>query len=529
MTYLPPIGLSVLLTQGNGDSFRLDPDHPDAEKQPYGLSFQTTNEGFGEASFSLRREAGHASHDLQVLNDVKFLGVAGDIGYHGRLTAAPSAESLDVSADGWKTAMTQREDLRELIVDRDTTNFSQITYDRQALLLDLNATLDKSVTGNSDGGQLVFSSESGQSVPTGSRAELAYVAPLGCLIRNLEYVGSEANTGGVSAATAIFADADEITNQLNVNLTLDNTRRVAAPSSPRRSVILGSTYNATTAVVAGSPHRRLIDTAVWGNHPLTKRTRTDGLPGVFASDAIIWLVERYAPKIDTSRVQQTSYPIPHLVWHDATTLQAMLQQINSFHSWRLAVWENRMLEFGPYDYGEADWKCANGINGVKVELTGDTSEKQFNGCVVSYTDFNGVRQMVGPWTSAELRDESAWIAANQWGDQAYLPIEVEWACSQSDAVLIGAIALADANRAQRPCQITIPYHAQTVNGTWEPCWKVRADQTIAVMNESYPGPRMITETRWQANEVVITTDNAINTLDALQRRISGALAAHGLS
>lgn len=524
----PPLALSILLTQANGNKFRLDPDHPDAAKQPYNLSFQTTKEGFGDASFSLSREAGHDSSDITILNDSQFIGQDGSVAYQGRLASAPSAQTLDVTAEGWVSALKQREDLTALIIDRDATQFGSISQTRQEVLSDGGGTLDKSITGSAQNGTLNFTGDSGSAVPSGARGELAYLAPLNCLIATLEYLGAEANLTNIAAASAIFVDGDMVTNQDSQSLTLDNTRRYVNGTTPKRAVVIPSVSTATTTPAAGSGFRRSISPGVWGDHGLTRWTRDDGLRGVVASDLIKYLVATFAPKINTSRVTNTTYPIPHAVWRDGSTLQAMLQQINSYHSWRLAIWENRMLEFGPYDYGKADWKCANGINGVRVELTGDTNENQFNGCVVNYVGFDGVPAQVGPTTSSDLRDDSDWIAANQWGDQAYLPITIEWNCSQADAILIGAIALADANRAQRPCQITIPYHAQTVNGTWEQAWKVRADQTIAVMNEAFPGPRLITETSWNSNEVVITCDNAINTLEALQARIVGALAANGI-
>jgi hypothetical protein len=166
---------------------------------------------------------------------------------------------------------------------------------------------------------------------------------------------------------------------------------------------------------------------------------------------------------------------------------------------------------------------------VTVESTGDTTESIFNGCSVTYTDFAGNPQRLLPTDTSLLRDGASWIAANRWNDQAWFDIELSWKATASDAALIGSIALAEANRAQRPSTIEVPYELMDKHGTKQPCWKVRAGDTISVMDQGSTSPRLITETSWQNGVLRITTDNAVDSLAVVQQRIASALGVGGLS
>jgi hypothetical protein len=311
-------------------------------------------------------------------------------------------------------------------------------------------------------------------------------------------------------------------------LTATNSSAIGTyvPDVPRRYVMALLIGNGVASTTQKEMNLRKL--AVYGDHGLPLLDRPDGTKGIAASDAIRYLAGKYAPKWDTSGVEQTSYPIPHAVWKEPTTATEAIKQLNSYHLWKLGVWEGRRLEFGPYDLSVANWQVANGQDGVRVEYQGDTTENVFNGCAVTFSDFAGVSQRLTPDDTSVLKDTSEWIAANQWGDQAWLDIQVSWPCTADDAAQIGAIALASANQARRPSTITVPMHIRDIHGSWWPSSYVRSDETILVTNQHTPVPRLITGTRWANHQLSITTDNAIDSMSAFNARVGGALSAAGL-
>ena len=72
-------------------------------------------------------------------------------------------------------------------------------------------------------------------------------------------------------------------------------------------------------------------------------------------------------------------------------------------------------------------------------------------------------------------------------------------------------------------------HIKDINGSWWPSSYVRADQTILVTNQHTPVPRLITRASWSNHALNITTDNAIDTMEAFNQRIGTALTANGLT
>jgi hypothetical protein len=65
----------------------------------------------------------------------------------------------------------------------------------------------------------------------------------------------------------------------------------------------------TPAAGTGQTYDRM---GVYGDHGLTLLPVAGDLPGVAASDVIKWSAALKAPLLDTSGVQSTTFPIPHL-------------------------------------------------------------------------------------------------------------------------------------------------------------------------------------------------------------------------
>lgn len=525
-----PVDLNAEIVLPNGERIRWDSAAPDVGNRPITPSFETeSGRGFSSGSVVLRRPTDRDYPELGLLNELILRSATGTIVYQGRARGIPVSDEFSLDCDGWWSYAEQRE-ITDLIIDRDASSWSSITDARKAnQMISLLWPYDADYSSETQRGSLVFTGSTGKAIPINSTTEIAYRAPSGCRISSFAYKGTQTNTTSVASPTVLSGGSDMYSSMSSASLTLDGTLRTAIFSNEPKTLVLGARASAAHTPATAAPFSRRITPAVYGRSTVEIQTRDDGLTGFTASDGIRYLANRWLPKLDLSGVQETSYLIPHAVWRDPTTPGDAIRQLNSYHLWSLGIWEDRRLEFAPYDLTVADWQVQAGVDGVRVDYQGDTTEDVFNGAAVSFTDIlTGESERLTPDDASDLQDSSEWIAANQWGDQVWLNIDVSWPCSAEDAVEIGKVALANANQARRPSTITVPAYIQDLSGTYWPSSYVRADQTILVTNQHSPIPRLITRTSWSDHSLTITTDDAIDTMEALNQRISGALSSRGL-
>lgn len=524
----PPAEINAEVTLPSGDRIRWDAAAPDIKKRPLDISFDTeSGRGFSTASVRLDRPTEREYPELGLLNELTLTSATGQTVYQGRAQGIPVSDDFSFDCDGWASHGEQRA-ITDLIIDRELGAWGGIS---SQLLNSWQRTsgfiVERDYTVTTDKGEIVFNGNSGGSIPSGSRVATAYRAPAGCFISAMNYKGSQANTTNATALR-VGETSGDMTSLAVTDLTLDEANRTVAMTSSATNILVLVQQASATHTPSTQLNRR-IAVGVHGRTGIAYGTRTDGLSGFTASDAIKYLASRWCPKWKLDGVQNTDYLIPHAVWREPTSPLDAIRQLNGYHLWKLGVWEDRRLVFEPYDLSVADWQVANGVDGVRVEYQGDTTENLYNGVSVSFTDFQGVQQRVTPADTDELRDRSEFIAANQWNDEAWLSIDVSWPTTRDGAVQIGAIALANANQARRPSTITVPMHIRDMNGHWWPSSYVRADQTILVTNQGTPVPRTITRTSWSNHQLTITTDNAVDTLEVFNQRVSGALQARGLA
>lgn len=527
----PPVDINAEIVLPNGERIRWDAASPDLGNRPLAPAFETeSGRGFSSGSVVLRRPTDRDYPELGLLNELILRSATGTVVYQGRARGIPVADEFSLDCDGWFSATEQRE-ITDLIIDRDGSAWESITDARKAAQMSGSSWIyDADYSTTTERGAIVFTGSTGKSIPANSTAEVAYRAPAGCRLATFAYTGTQANTTSVAAATLTTGGDDMTTGTGSVSLTLDGLPRNANLSTLPTTLVLGARSSALHTPPAASPFTRRITPAVYGQTSVPITNRGDGLTGFTASDGIRYLANRWSPKLDTSGIESTTYLIPHGVWRDPTTPGDAMRQLNSYHLWRLGVWEDRRLDFKPYDLSVADWQVAAGVDGVRVDYQGDTTENVYNGVAVTFTDLTtGESRRLTPTEATGLRDQSDWIAANQWGDEAWLSLAISWPCTADDAVEIGSVALANANQARRPSTITAPAYIRDMNGTYWPSSYVRADQTILVTNQHTPTPRLITRTSWSDHSLTITTDDAIDTMEALNQRVTGALSARGLA
>ncbi len=526
----PPAEINAEVVLPSGDRIRWDSAAPNIENRPLSPTFTSeSGKGFAAGQVTLTRPTERNYPELGLLNELILRTATGKIVYQGRAQGIPVGEDWVFDCDGWWSHGEQRT-MTEILVDRDLNRWNGPSVSRRAAMI-------PSIVRTMNGPEVTSDEATGQpainlNLPPSSTlawAEAWYDAG-SSLAASLYYqmTSSSLSTHTFDMYSASADNAAGATLILTDQLTgTDSSASGTVTLTPARYIliehgVIGTTGTSETRVT-------LSKLTVVGGHGIQTVTGDDGAPAITASEAIKYLASKYAPKWNTSGVESTSYPIPHATWTEPVTAADAIKQLNSYHLWRLGVWEDRRLEFAPYDLAVADWQVANGIDGVSVEYQGDTTENVFNGCTVTFTDFSGKQQRVTPDDSTDLKDTSEWIAANQWGDQAWLDISVSWPCRLDNAVEIGRIALASANQAKRPSTITVPMHIKDIHGSWWPSSYVRADQTILVTNQHTPVPRLITRASWSNHVLTITTDNAIDTMEAFNQRIGTALAANGLT
>jgi hypothetical protein len=512
----------------SGEVIRWDSASPDAGNRPLSPSFDTeSGRGFSSGSVVLRRPTERDYPELGLLNELTLRSGTGRIVYQGRAQGIPVSDQFSLDCDGWMSHGEQRE-ITDFIIDRDVSAWGSVTTARKALNAStIPQEADYSVETKT--GSVIFTGSTGKVIPANSQSEAAYRAPSGTSISALAYNGSRTNTTNVATSTVSATNEDQITGSTTSNLTLDSTARTINFTGSPKALVLTVKASTQHTPSAALPFSQTMTAAVYGQHGVPITTRDDGMTGFTASDAIRYLANRYCPQWITTGIQPTSYLIPHAVWREPTTPADAIRQLNGYHLWKLGVWEDRMLDFSPYDLSVADWQVASGVDGVRVEYQGDTTENLYNGVAVSFTDVTTNEQKrLTPDDASGLRDNAEWIAANQWGDQAWLNIDVSWPVPPDDAVEIGAVALANANQARRPSTITVPAYVKDIHGHRWPSSYVRADQTVLVTNQHTPVPRLITRTSWSDHSLTITTDNAIDTMEAFNQRVSGALSARGI-
>lgn len=533
----PPADLTVEVEAPTGELFRLSPNAAAPDNRPMGMSFKTARgEGFQVASVPLARDFLADHPDLRLLNGVVLAGPGGDVAYEGRTAGLPrersDRDSLSVDCEGWMSHARQQRHT-ELIVDRDLGRWGSMSLARRGQIVGLSRQYQ-------DGGGVDLDA-AGASLRTELRGpwnafvhcEYWYRAP--SAIGSIDYAFTAGPTINPAVQTQfdwrIYGSAnDSVPNENTGNLRASSGTGTLALTQAQRYGAVYLTYNTGPAGTDGQPYAVSWRLAVRGNHGLPRLPRpSSDFAGHAVSDIIRHLFSRYAPKIALDGVRDTTYPVPHAVWHEPTTVHESALELNKYHLWELGVWDNRTLHYGPVDLSVADWQVRAGQDGCTVTTPGDTIESAYNGVAVTYTDFGGQVWRVTPDDATDLRDGSDWIAANQWGEKVWAELPVSWPCVEADAVQIGRAWLAEQNRAKRPSTIRVGMHVRDRYGDWQPSWKVRAGDTIAIVNHPSDAPRLITETSWSDHELVITTDDAIPTTQAWFDRVMLELQAGGVS
>jgi hypothetical protein len=532
----PPLELHAEVTLADGTRYRWDASARLASDRPQGISFRTKKgEGFADAALTLSRRIDRDYVDLNLLDDFALVGYDGSVAYEGRVGANPrslgeSSHQMTLQLQGWMSHGKDRK-FQEIWVDRDVTQWKTPPFNRQA---GLAGTYDQGkLQVTADSGGLVWNAPN-EALPTNTINEAWYAAPTGLSVAKVQYKGARVGTfTGFEGPLLVGNDSDDGNTSVGTYaLTLDDTLRSQAITA-RRYLYLRALVSAGPVTPPVGTQQRYSKIAVYGNHGLTTRAIDSTTPdGLYASDVISNIAQRYCPRLSTTGVQPTTYAIPHLVHDQPIYPYDAWLDINKYHLWSLGVWENKTLTYKPYDLSDYDWEVRLSDPGVTIDLQGDSVDQLANGICVNFTDVvTGGPGRITPNDDSTLLDTNPNNPATTHGLTLWTEITLSSPTTAVAAAQIGRAALAEFNQPKAPGTIRVKGYIRDRAGHSQPAWKVRADQRIAITDHPNDRPRLIGETDWNHDQKLLTigVDSTLQRVDAVLDRISTALHAANLT
>jgi hypothetical protein len=458
------LDLSVVVTTADGSQTRWGPEDKDAGTVPQGIQFGTQRMGgFSTAGCRLARRIDRDNIDVDRFDRFEIVGADGTTAYDGYVTALPRSygteHTLDVQATGW-VGHAQDTPFTDIIVDRDLGQWGAVGTNRKANLLTSSlAPQDASTSPDTTTGRAALRLQIDGAWTTVKPIAIAmYDAGPGNAIKSVYYDYTSSQSGGSWVLTLQVRDTDDQTGSVNLSTSglaaSASATGTFTPSTAARFAEWSWYYNASGGADGAQFATTLRDLAVYGNHNLPLIGDTNP-KGVAASDVIKYIAATYAPLLNTSGVQATTYPIPHLVWRDLTAPWDAMLDCNAFHLWDLAVWEDRRLSFAPFDLTDWDWEIRTDEPGTTIDLQGDSTTDLVAGVIVKYTNVaTGQPDMLHPDDHTELRDTSWENPAVAHGRNILKPYEVNYPTTADAALQIGRAALAEFNQPKAPGSIT---------------------------------------------------------------------------
>jgi hypothetical protein len=525
-----PLDLFIEVTTAEGTRYRWDANQAPGSR-PLNLSFRSKiGEGFSDASLQLARRIDLDYPDLNLGDAVTIRGADGGTVYEGYVAAMPRELSdrhvIGVTLTGWMAHAKDRQ-FQEIYVDRDIGQWGDMPLERKAGL------------GPISYGDFAYTTAQGglvcalpnQALGTDTIAEAWYQAPPDCAVAKIGYKGTTTSLPGGWLQSFYTASGRDDSGAAGAAPTLDGTLRSVTTTAQRYA--FHETYShGVAATPAAGANLTFSKLAVYGNHGLTTRTGDTTEPdGLYLSDILKNVAQRWCPLLDTSGVQDNPYVVQHCAFRDPTFPYDAWLELNKYALWHLGVWDNRKLTYKPYDLTDYQWEIRTDDPGITFSPQGPSTDSLFNGIAVTYTNpLTGVADRITPETTSTLADTST---ANPWtahGRTHWDEITLTTPTLAAQAALLGVAALADRNRPKTPGTITATGYIRDRAGNLQPVSKVRAGDTIKITNFN-DVVRLIVEADYDDEQktVNLSIDKPFALLDAYLDRQQNALQAAGLA
>jgi hypothetical protein len=542
----PPLELHAELVYPDGTSVRWDGDSREAKDRPTGISFRTARYvGFADGNLTLARDISRDYPDLGLLDGINLVGYGGSVAFEGWAGSIPrslqGSPQIGIQMQGWMGSA-KDQTFVECYVDRDLSKWTSPSAATTARVLEENFSLGSIGQPLDEAGnpcvELGFSDA--WTSPYRPQVQPWWLPRAGVKLGAVYY-----DLAGYNAKTMSGVDTNWI---MAVYLLSDdkgtaNDRTAAATLWPGAAGYLTATgdrvaaaiqmyYNGTPGGTAGAAYfSQWTNLALYGAHGLTRQGVDPG--GFYVSDMMRDIAQRFAPKLDTSGIEDTTYVVPHASFLDDIAPYDAWQTLNTYHRWEMAVYEGRKLLYYPLDLNDHDWEVRlSDDETVGSSLQGDDSTHLCNGVTVRYRDLGtGYETRLSPDDFPELKDESPDNPANLNGRKLYPTLVLSNPTDQAGAIQIGRVYLAEFNQALAPGTLTIKGHIRDAAGHWQPVWKVRAGDRLVIADLPNDRVRVVGETNYNHDSLTIEigVDAGLKRLDAILARLGVAVEAANLS
>lgn len=546
----PPLGLSVVARDPGGAEATWWSGDRQPGNRPQGLTFSTRRgEGFSSAACTLARRADIDHADLNLLDEYVIVGDTGDVAWEGRLATAPrtieaqGGHSIAPTLVGWIAHAKDRR-FSEIYVDRDLSAWGGASTQRRINALSFNyVILDASVAPDVTNHRPSIVTEIRDTWAATALPNViaVYDAGPGVPVGSIYYAWERGS--GVSGSDpswdwrVLISDTDDLSDDYNDSGNL----RAAGPGSgtfsttaaARRFVSLVFTYTAAGGIAGGAFPLYWTCAAVYGTHGLTKRGTGDATsaPGLHLSDIVKDIAQRFCPKLNVDGVRDNTTIVPHCAFKDRTFPYDAWLELNGMALWELAVWEDKTLTYEPADLTDYDWEVRLDDYGFSTTLNGDDAEDLANGIEIEYDDVQtGKRNLLTPDGYTELLDTNPDNPANRQGYPKWASATIPFPTSKDIALQIGRGLLAEQNTPKEAGEIRVRGWVRDRGGHWQPAWRVRAGDTIAITDFPNSRPRLIGETDYDdtSKELRVAVDSTFKTMEAYTERTVTALKAANL-
>jgi len=538
----PPLALHAELVYPDGTTTRWDSDAKEAANQPVGITFRTQRyTGFADAQLTLNRRIDQDYPDLRLLDGLNLIGYDGSVAYEGWLGSMPrslqTGPQISLQAGGWMTHA-KDEPFVEVYVDRDLSKWvapamgfvagvlgENFSYGSNGQLLDEagNPAVELNIQGS-------------WASPFRPVAEAWWLPQPGIKLGAIYYFFTEGNPKTMSEGDAnwnihVWLASDDKRTELDItpNLWPGAKAGYLENTGTRTAAAIQLYYGSTPGGSEGASYfAHFTKLAVYGDHGLVGHKEAGDPAGFTVSQMIANIAQRFAPKLDTSGIQETTFVVPHASFLSETLPYDAFQTLNAFHRWELAVYEGRKLLYYPIDLNDWDWQVRTTDKGVTVNLQGDDSEHLCNGVTVRYTDLaTGYETRLSPDDFPELKDESPDNPYNIAGRKGYQTMTISVPTTREGAIQMGRTFLAEFNQPASPGTITVAGHIQDRAGHWQQGWKVRAGDRLVIADQPNDRVRVVGETSWDhdSKQLTISVDGSLKRLDAVLARLGVAIEA----